>query len=124
MKLIFALFISLLYLDNCLEAQDNKGSDIRIIPEPVKIINKFVSDDSESNIAALILSKFEITKNEKDWVNNDDLGLFCAAHNISLTYKLKPLLKSWGCKDFKSGKRGLNFLKVIVEKVDDITENK
>ena len=92
--------------------------------KPVKIINKFVSDDSESNIAALILSKFEITKNEKDWVNNDDLGLFCAAHNISLTYKLKPLLKSWGCKDFKSGKRGLNFLKVIVEKVDDITENK
>ena len=91
----------------------------------VKRVNHFAEDSNEANPISKILNDFELTTNEKDKVSNEDLKEWSLEHNISLA-KMKQILKSFKCKDYKSGsKRGLSgLLKKLVESKEESKEEK
>jgi len=77
----------------------------------VKSVNQFKEDDDCDDAISKILKDFKVTKNKKDRVPNDELKAWAFNNNINLSKKLKPILKQFGCEEYKSGgKRGFQGL--------------
>lgn len=87
------------------------------VDKAVPFVNQFLEDDTNTNLMATILSVFEITKDRKDKISNKDLKDWTASNGISFGTKLKPMLKNWGCSDYRlnTGERGMQGLRLIVK---------
>lgn len=89
---------------------------------PVKCINKFQEEDECDDIVSIILKSFKITKNNQDRVTNNDLKTWAFNNNINLCKKLKPMLKQFGCEEYRNKKeRGLQGL-VVTDFEDGVEE--
>lgn len=77
----------------------------------VKSVNKFKEEDDCDDVIGKILKSFKITKDEKDKVSNNDLKTWSHNNSIHLSKKLKPILKQFGCQEYKiKSERGLRGL--------------
>lgn len=88
----------------------------------VKSVNKFKEEDDCDDVIGKILKAFKITKNKKDKVSNNDLKTWAFNNNINLSKKLKPILKQFGCEEYRNKKeRGLQGL-LLLENDDGVEE--
>ena len=88
----------------------------------VKSVNKFKEEDDCDDIISVILKSFKITKNKEDKITNKDLKFWASNNSVHLSKKLKPILKQFGCEEYKSGgKRGIQGL-ILTDFADGVEE--
>lgn len=88
---------------------------------PVKSVNIFKEGDDCDDAISKILKDFIVSKNKGDKVKNSELKKWCLDNNINMSKKLKPVLKQFGCEEYKiKSERGMKGL--ILNEVLSTTE--
>ena len=87
----------------------------------VKSVNKFKEEDDCDDVISVILKSFKITKNKNDKITNKDLKIWGSNNGVHLSKKLKPILKQFGCEEYKDKERGLRGL-ILLENDDGVEE--
>lgn len=91
-------------------------------PSAVKSVNKFKEEDDCNDIISVVLKAFKVSKNKDNKVTNDELKTWSFNNNIHLSKKLKPILKQFGCEEYRTKKeRGLQGL-ILLDNGDGVEE--
>ena len=84
----------------------------------VAVQNKFCDEEDEANVFSLVMKSFKLDASKR--ITNAEMKSWCSTNNISMSGKLKPILKQMGCFEFRNEAfRGLSGVHIVTTELTE-----